>query len=163
MNTKQQKMKCSDFNIISLQFLDQELADDVKIAAQAHLSSCTTCASYLNRIDSIYSQTGNVLTGITSNPYFYSRLKARMEADTVIARKPFFRLSYYLQPALYLLIGFTILISVVMISSTAKNKQLNTSTTLVQPAGNDEQEYLQTLAFNDQTFEEAYLNLITND
>ena len=83
-----------------------------------------------------------------------------METETVIVRKPFQRISYYLQPALYTLIVFTLLLSVVMISSSVKNRQQTVSSTISQSTNADEQDYLKTIAMNDQTFEEEYINII---
>lgn len=160
MITKESKMNCKEFKNISLLFIDNELTEKLKSSATYHLSMCESCSSYVQNINSIYSEACNQLKDKKTDAYFYTRLKARMESQISFSRKGFRQISYYLQPAFYTLIAFTLLLSVLMFTGNIKNKQQTNSSALIQLNNSDEQDYLKTIAMNDQTFEEDYINII---
>jgi hypothetical protein len=160
MITNEINMNCREFKNITLLFIDRELSDELNVAAENHLSTCKSCSLYIQTLNTIYSETAKVLTEKKTDSYFYTRLIARMESDASYSGKRFRHLSYYLQPAFYTLFAFTILFSVLMITGSIKNKQQTITAVVLQNTSSEEQDYLKTIAMNDQTFEEDYINII---
>jgi hypothetical protein len=152
-------MKCKEFKNISLLFIDNELSEELKSSAIDHLSSCDACKLYIQHINSIYSKAENIIKNKKTDLYFYTRLKARMELETAYKRKGIQQLSYYIQPAFYILIAFTLFFSILIISGNIKNKQ-QTDPTITLANTTDEQDYIKAIAMNEQTFEEDYINMI---
>jgi predicted anti-sigma-YlaC factor YlaD len=160
MITKPLKMNCRELKKISLLYLDKELSEADNSSAEVHLSGCKSCSAYIHEIEALYSKAPEILSEVKTDTYFYTRLKARMEADISYSLQRYPRISYYLKPAFYTLLAFTLLLSVVMISGSISNKQQTVAATTIQSTSTDEQDYLKTIAMNDQTFEEDYINMI---
>jgi hypothetical protein len=154
------KMNCTEFKHISLLFIDNELSEEIKSIASAHLTECASCSSYLKNMSSVYSATNNLLQDKKADLFFYTRLKARMEQELAPAGKKLTQISYYLKPAFYSLIAFTILLSVLLLSGNVKTKQQVISPVAIQTSNTEEQDYLKTIAMNDKSFEEEYINIL---
>ena len=153
-------MNCKEFKSISLLFIDNELTEEIKSSANNHLSACESCSSYVQYINSIYSEADTLLKDKRTDMYFYTRLKARMESELSFSNKGYRQISFYLQPAFYTLIVFTLLLSLIIITGNVKNKQQNNTSTLAQSNNSEDSNYLKTTAMNEQTFEEDYLKII---
>lgn len=153
-------MNCKEFKNISLLFIDNELAAEAKSSATEHLSGCESCSSYVTKINSIYSKTNNILKDKKTELYFYTRLKARIESELSVSGKKIPSISFYLKPAFYTLIAFTLLLSILLVTGNVKTKQQAINAVALQTNNSDEQEYLKTIAMNEPTFEEDYLNII---
>jgi hypothetical protein len=154
------KMNCTEFKQISLLFIDNELTEDIQSSASAHLSECTACSAYQKSMSLVYSEANNLLKDKKTSPFFYTRLKARMQKEIATSGKKIAQISYYLKPAFYTLIVFTLLLSILLLSGNVKSTQQSISPIAVQTTNSDEQDYLKTIAMNDQTFEEEYLNIL---
>ena len=153
-------MNCKKFKNISLLFIDNELSGELKTFATNHLSTCESCKFYVQNLNRVYSIAETISKDIKTDQYFYTRLKARMESDLSYAKKGFRQISYYLQPAFYILIAFTIFLAVLIVTSNIKNKEQVNTISFVQSKNTDEHDYLKTIAMNEQTFEEDYINII---
>lgn len=160
MITNEFKMNCKAFKNISLLFIDNELSEELKCSATDHLLTCESCKTYVQNINALYSETNNLLKDKKTDLYFYTRLKVRMESEISYSKKGFRQISYYLQPAFYTLIAFTLLLSILMLTGNIKNKQQTISSSFAQTTNSDEQDYMKTIAMNDKTFEEDYINII---
>jgi hypothetical protein len=153
-------MNCREFKKNSLLFIDNELTEEIKSSIQDHLFSCEACSTYLNRINSIYSQTQSFSMHQKADQYFYTRLRARMESEKFNPIAAFRQISYYLKPAFYTLLAFTLFLSFLVISSNIKIKQKANNSVTVQTNNSEEQIYLSTVAMNDATLEDDYLKII---
>lgn len=160
MLTNEIKMNCKEFKRVSVLFIDNEISDDLKTSADIHLVNCNSCNSYFQNLNQIYSEAENLVKGKKTDQFFYTRLRARLDIDLSLSKKGFRQISYYLQPAFYILIGFTLLLSVLVISGNKNSKQLVTPSISIQTNNSEEQDYLKTIAMNEQTFEEDYINII---
>lgn len=80
INTKQ--MKCKTLHSKLIFFLEKELEQAEMQAIQEHLNSCTDCAHFAEEM----KKTLGVIESdkVTEvNPFFYTRVKARLENQTV--------------------------------------------------------------------------------
>jgi hypothetical protein len=153
-------MNCKDFKKNILPFIDDELPEQLQSNLAQHLSECSTCNAYFQNISSVYSQTGTLLNNISTDAYFYTRLKARMENESGISVKLIPRLSYLLKPAFYTLFAFTLLLSVLLITGNLNSSQQTNTVQTSQNINSEDQDYIKTIAMNDQTFEEEFINTI---
>jgi len=153
-------MNCKEFKNISLLFIDNDLAEEIKSSAKEHLSNCESCSSYITKMNSLYSETNNLLINKKTDVYFYTRLKVKMESELSVYGNTIPQISHYLKPAFFTLIIFTIILSFLLVTGNLKTNKQVISAISIQINMSDDQDYMKTVAMNEQTFEEDYIKII---
>ena len=104
-------------------YLEESLPDEEQIAIRLHLKACETCRFYFEELQTDFKLLEEEKRR-ESSPYFYTRLKSRMEQP----KQPVFLGKRLLQPALFVLlllvsIGFGAEIGAELTNSTQKTPQ----------------------------------------
>jgi anti-sigma factor RsiW len=98
-----EKMKCSEVHKLLFRYLDGELSEDKIKQVKAHLETCASCHS-------IYKNAREAWNGLKEDkrpyqPFFYTRLKQRMENRKTRSIPDFSRIGKtILQPAIYFVV-----------------------------------------------------------
>ena len=98
-------MKCNTIHKKLIFYLDGELPQQEMEDIKNHLSECKECALFAEEL----KKTQAILTSeksIEPNPFFYTRLKARMEAEESVNYTPSWQPAWVkvLQPAVFSII-----------------------------------------------------------
>jgi hypothetical protein len=93
-------MKCNDLHKKSIFFLEAELPPEEMRQIQLHLNECEKCSLYFENLKQVL---GTIETDKirSADPYFYTRLKARMENQEEKELSGQSGLVRILQPALF--------------------------------------------------------------
>lgn len=118
-------MNCKDLNKILLFYIQGELAPETQTEAERHISSCHTCQALFNELN----QTLDVITtekNIPDNPFFYTRLKQRIESikdeqSEVIFSSTLFKSWHLIPLSLLIIIGIAFGILLGNSASTVKS------------------------------------------
>jgi anti-sigma factor RsiW len=96
-------MNCSDVHKHLVEYLEGELSEENKKMLEKHMDNCTSCYKMLSLFRKAWHELKNET--IPYQPFFYTRLKEKMEQKQVYASSVFPRLKQVIiQPAIYLVV-----------------------------------------------------------
>ena len=98
-------MKCNTIHKKLIFYFDSELPPQEMEEIKTHLPECKECAAFAEELKKTLAIIPVEKT-IESNPFFYTRLKAKLEAEESVEKTPAWRPAWVkiLQPALFSII-----------------------------------------------------------
>lgn len=96
-------MNCSDVHKHLVEYLEGDLSEESKKMLEKHMDNCTSCYKMLSAFRVAWLELKNET--IPYQPFFYTRLKERMEQKQVYSSSLFPRLKQVIiQPAIFLVV-----------------------------------------------------------
>ena len=153
-------MKCKKIKSNLLLYIDNELSDKSMKEIDLHLKQCEQCNKEFNKLSAVYKHLGNK-TMIPENPFFYTRLRQKMENKLLKSHSVKKQLLAVLQPVTYVfLLGVGIYIGILIGSGGMNNNNISTS-----ESQNPEymQEYSSSLYLDEMKLETIESSFIAED
>lgn len=97
-------MTCSLFRKLMMDFIDDELPEEVRPGFYAHASVCPACQKELKELRFVKQALAG-LPPIAVTPEFDFRLKASLSREASRLRSPMYRLNLYLRDNVYPVVG----------------------------------------------------------
>lgn len=154
-------MNCTEINKNLIFYIEKELSSEKEKIVKEHLEECDKCKHLYNEMEKTLGVIKNE-SKVEINPFFYTRVKAKMEDVKEFSLSPVFRFAFMriLQTSVaVVLIAFGVFVGVQMGDNYLKNSMV---------AGNDQtlskyQEYSQQLYLDGLTVESIETSLLIKE
>lgn len=154
-------MNCTEINKNLIFYIEEELSSEKEKIVKEHLEKCDKCKHLYNEMKKTLGVIKNE-SKVEINPFFYTRVKAKMEDVKESSLSPVFRFAFMriLQTSVaVVLIAFGVFVGVQMGDNYLKNSMV---------AGNDQtlskyQEYSQQLYLDGLTVESIETSLLIKE